>query len=840
MTARQLAAKEQSPGTAASPGGPGVDGSFGRPLIGPWVAPGRLRLLVLLLACVSLAAFAAAAVQFRLLSRTQEIDVPLDSADYLTADGVVCGRVGKGPPPRTLRWDGEPPRARLVDLATEQTVAPPLLSERTFSLCRRGVLWTANGDCRFTLDQATLAATQGRLALRAELSPSSCAFYLCVLLGLVTALGGGGLLCYARIRAASSGSNSPWKLDGFRWLTFVALSLIAFLAFYPGVPLSGASSDAANIHAFAAGLDSPSTFQRDALLADQRNFAWYTPVYVGFVRAFGRIGFHYGTSAAPLALFCTLAGLAGYFTVFRIVSRSRPFAFAAAMGLWFLRAGYPPEENWSPELILPRTVFAALLPWVVWLTLRHLRRPRTWSIPAVASALLFYVHPVSSPALTGAVTMSLLIAGPGRFPRRIGYAALAAAAALAAMTPYALIYAGKYAGTVAPDPALMARAVEITRQRLAPGFLDFGLFLQQVLGMLATRPRYWPALLAVIWLVSRSRHRRSVRVLVGMALGYFVVTFAIPAADLMTAASLGRLPFQVDLVRNIRYIDVFALAVLGLTLREIRAGRLPREWPRALRRGMYALGRRTSLRPGLATALTLLLLFYGASAAKSWRGLAGRCATNLAVLSGEPPADVADDLELVRALQSLRRPDEVVAGPLHLRQANIPLTYLYKDLGAFAYANPAELVKCKTLLEASKPFLAWPLSTERAVHLSETLGAELLVFDRERVAPSLARSDAVVFENAPTIVVRASEIRPSRGILQLLVRNVQRDTSRGNRPVIDVLRFDDTRLLNWRRLARRAWDLLGLSRRPTLLPDAWNTRCLWSLMEDERLRAMLP
>jgi len=56
----------------------------------------------------------------------------------------------------------------------------------------------------------------------------------------------------------------------------------------------------------------------------------------------------------------------------------------------------------------------------------------------------------------------------------------------------------------------------------------------------------------------------------------------------------------------------------------------------------------------------------------------------------------------------------------------------------------------------------------------------------------------------------------------------------------DVLPFTKAQLQRARSLVRHAWDLAGLPFRFALLPDAWNKRCGWSSLEEERLRAVLP
>jgi len=715
----------------------------------------RLRVAGWLLAAASVALAAVAGVEFRSLGDVSQIDVPLSRAEIVAQDEVICGYLAKGLPPRGLHWDGEPARACLVDMATGRTLAPALMQQSTLSLNRRGVLWTEKEGCRFTIDRPTFDSAEQRLAIRFEQVPSRRAFYVYGLLAM--AIFSAAILCgqIRRVRIAPPDRRRRQLFAELRLSTFLLLAQVSFFAFYPGSPVSQMSSDRANINGFAAGANSPETFAGDAFLCDPVNFDWYTPAFVYGVQAFGRMGFHYDTNRALLAFFCTLVGLFGYYRLFRTISGSELFAHTAALGLWFFRASYPPVENWAPTVIIPRTVYAALLPWVLLLALRYLRRPNRWWIPAAASALLFYVHPVSSPALTGAILTGAVVAGRGRPLKRLGWGVVGAAAALATMLPYTLIWMSKYSGTVV-DGTTTATVYEFAREYLNPGFLDLSVCVGQMASYLVEHARFWPGMAAVVWLVAYRRHRRPVRLLGGMALGFGIVMLAVPAVDFTVSARLGRLPFQVDLVRNFRYVDVFLLATLGVALREIRLAMGPPQWPLAVRLtwGRLASVGQCRLSGPLVATVLIIVVFYGGACFRSLRKLGRRCDENYALLRGEPEGDFVDDFEMLRALQSVRMPHEVVSGPLYLRQAHVPLAFLHKDLGPLLYANPDAFLRCRATLDRAEEHLTWPITSSKAVAAAEAMQVDLLVLRREQVAPSLARSDAVIFQNATTVLVR--------------------------------------------------------------------------------------
>ncbi|MDB5340582.1 MAG: rane protein of unknown function, partial [Planctomycetaceae bacterium] len=540
--------------------------------------PHRLRWLSVLIAGVALVCGVLAAVEFRALRHVSLIDVPVSQADVTIRPEGICGQFRAGLPKYRLRWDGEPPRAWLADRQTGEALAPPLLLESSLSLNSKGVLWHREGDCRFAIDRATYETIGDDLVLRVEKIGSRSTFYSWSLATLIC-----GLLAFicrqnARIYSVRPELRAAAHWDEARSMVFVLISLASVLVFFPGHPVAHMSGDPANINSFAAALDSPEEMAGDAVLSDTRNFKWYTPLYVKVVQAFGWMGFHYSTSRAFLVLISSLAGLFGYYHLFRIISRSAMFAFVATLGLWFLKAHYPPNENWGPMLVLPRTVYGAFLPWVAVLALRLLSRPQLWWLPAAASGLLFYVHPVSSPALTGAILMGLVFGGPGKWWTRLAWGTLGGAAAIVIMFPYVMVYAGKYSGTVVPDAAVTAQAFEIARERFAPGYLEPLVFYRDLGLYLACNPRYWMGIAALVLLCRYRRGTLATRVSVGMTLGYVIVTCVIPTLDVIVSSRMGRLPFQIDLIRNLRYLDVWLLAIVAAAVREVNRPDWGRTW----------------------------------------------------------------------------------------------------------------------------------------------------------------------------------------------------------------------------------------------------------------------
>lgn len=711
-----------------------------------------------LLALASIVCLVLGWFEFRTL-RAKQVDLPLSQTEYRAEGELVIGRVTQGMPKFHLWWDGEPPQATLVVANTGEVIGPSLMLETSLSLNARGTLWLKDGDCRYVLDRRTFDAYgPDGLALRAEKIPSRIQFYIYALLSVGAAFGAVIAMLIVRLSSAPTFQRSYIFWDNLRILTFVLLSAFSVMVFYPGHPVAHMSGDPANIHSFAAGLSAPADFQQDAVLSDQRNFAWYTPLYVKTVQLFGWLGFHYATSRAFLALISALLGLFGYYRLFKLISRSCLFGFLASLAIFFLKAHYPPNEDWGPILVLPRTVYSAMLPWVAWLGLKLLLRPSLWWVAAAASGLLFYVHPVSSPALTGALLTGYAWGGKSPWWMRLFWSGLGAVAALAVMYPYVKTYTQKYEGTVVSNPETVAQAFEISRERFAPGYLEPLVFYRDLFVFLVTSPRYWFGIAGLVALLWYRRRSLASRVAVGMTVGFVIVTCLIPTTDVLVAQRLGRLPFQIDLIRNLRYLDVWLLGIIGACVREFgRPGTL-RDWTIDLQLAStrYLGKRQLKLQGTWVLAIVWLLACYTPSVFRSSYRMAEFSYDNLTILVGKPKGELAEDIEAFRAIHELRHAREVVGGTFHLRQIHIPVAYNDKDLGILAYSSPEQLIQAKNTLTSAAEARKWPMSEVGAVKQGSILNAQILLLDRPLITTALARSPRTLFQNSRHAIVRVT------------------------------------------------------------------------------------
>jgi hypothetical protein len=669
--------------------------------------------------------------------------------------GVVENRL----PEFHLAWDGRPPRAEIVDRRTGEVVAPAVLSRGSFEANRNAVLWLRAdaeqlnpGHCEFVIEAREVRERGPFLALRFEQPSAAKGFRRRALLAVLFAAIAASLLGAFHVVQAAPEARLKALARCCRSGLFLLLAAVSFATHFPGVPWLNPETDTASINSFAAALDHPAAFARDSLLDQRRDFDWYIPLFVGWVRWVARLGLPYAMAYAVLGCLGTWLSLTGYDRLFSKLSRSALFGFAAALALVLLDASYPPNEHWSFSTVLPRSLFSALLPWVVLLALHGLGprpAPRRWWIAAAAAAALFYIHPVSSPALSAALLTGFLVVDGVRLrPRFLGVLAAGAATVLV-MLPYAARY-----GAARQTAASGGLGLEVLQTIIGP--FEPHRFYPAAWGLLVNTPRYWLLLTGLALLIAA--RKPGTRLFFGMLAGWGIVTFFLPALDWALAERLGRQPFQFNLVRNLRYLDIWLLAALALLVRAFRL----KPWPSLrlglqLRAGSSTLAGRLRLSGATMIASALVVACYAPSALKTLSGAMAQVGTSRAILLGRWRAVPSARLEALWAVEAFRREGEAVSAARDLdffRQLRIPLTYTWKDPETLSYAANAELVRAKRVAGRVETLLEPPVKPEDAREIRAATGADLLVIERWRTSLDLRESRSRLFLNDRYIVVR--------------------------------------------------------------------------------------
>lgn len=680
------------------------------------------RIAAITAAVLATAVFAFISIgELRGLSRAPVITIAIPASAIAVEGEAASVSVIDSLPPYQVHWDGQPPSAVLIDAERNVVLAATAFSDDSFDRNRSAVRFVP-GEARIKLDRR-LWREGTPLALRVEAVASRTRFH---------AFAVAAVICAVAIVLSSGMRRSD--------AIILLVAGLVFAAFYPGVPVRiSDSSDEANISSFAAALDHPEWFTRDRLLSNPAHFAWYIPAYISIVRGVAALGFHYATSYAFLAAASAGLLLFGLRRLFTDVSKSARFGIAAAFALGLMHdQRLPAGEEWMLVSGLPRVVFTALLPWVLVLAIHVKSSARRWWMAMLAAGALAYIYPLSAPVLLAALLVAFVVSSEEAMGARVGGALLAAAAAVLVMLPYIVSYAATYANAAGSDPGMAGRARDIIMPAYA--HLQPNLVLGQIVEHRVTSFRVLLDGFALV-LLMRGGFDRAMRFLAGLAIGFVLAVFVLPIADFVIAEASDRRPYQIELVRATRYLDLFVIGALAVVVRR---------WRGDARRGPQLV---------VAGAVFAALTF-----APGWwtttRAVLGRARLDWRLLHNQPDAPTAAAQEAIRAVQALRQPDERVAGPVGLRQYGIPLAWTWKDVSLLANASAPALLESASAVERSAPLLAGRISSESVMAIARELDAQVLLVRREQLDESVLASDQLVFENAVYAVVRKGGVEP--------------------------------------------------------------------------------
>jgi hypothetical protein len=564
-------------------------------------------------------------------------------------------------------------------------------------------------------------------------------------------------------------------------LVLVLFFLIALACWRLQNPIGPAdlSGDQANIASFAAATDHPVAFARDVLLSKRSNWAWYTPLQVQLARALTWLSGDAAHGFALLIVPVVFLWLGGSYLLFRQLSGSRVLAVGLALVIGLLRAGLPTGELWdmiSLEAMLPRTMFTALLPWVLLFAWELRSRPRRWFWVGLAGGALFLVHPGVAPAWAAALFVAFAASVPlrewrsGRLP--VWLASLLVGLALPA-APYLLRFSTSRArsGSGGVDYATLYR---IAVARFPRGYFDvpgtvlaylraladFRLAGGVILLILAT--------LGAIWVYRRDPKARGALGFWGAALlGFAAVTVALPWAEQAVARWLARMPLTFNLVRGLRFWPLWAGILLSAAIRPFFArGDARREeagpGPESVSTPSSLVRRAGPLVFCLLLGLSWWTMLWrppgflemrakgvgGASAAVTTaRGL-----LTPRVLDASRNAEKADLDGVLTAARNGTPEGALFVGPLQLRFAALrPLAYSPKDGGVFVYSNAQAAVEWRDQADLySKAETAPP--TEQ-VALLRRVGAEYAVLQTVWWKSDAADTARVLYRNPGWVLV---------------------------------------------------------------------------------------
>lgn len=322
--------------------------------------------------------------------------------------------------------------------------------------------------------------------------------------------------------------------------------------------------DQHNIASFAAAREHPERYANDMILSDPINYKWYTPLYVGAIKHITRFTGSYAVTFVALIIPTVTLFLSGTYLLLRYLTKHRLLSAGMAFIFTVIYIRIPQGDHWTiinAMHMRPNNQFIALLPWILLLAIWSRSHIMFWPLVGACSAFLLYVHPVSAPAWGFAIFGGLLWASKEYYDikTRFIWLSLLIVAAVLIVIPYFVIFLGTYHGKQ-PPPDQFETIYNTAVERFIPGTLDIGLSLKRSCIFALLRNTRYFTLFMLIWAavgqIFAWRGDRKTRTIARfLTLGlvfYMLITVGIPLIDQIISARLGRMPFQVDLVRGLK------------------------------------------------------------------------------------------------------------------------------------------------------------------------------------------------------------------------------------------------------------------------------------------------
>jgi hypothetical protein len=463
-------------------------------------------------------------------------------------------------------------------------------------------------------------------------------------------------------------------------LSWLVLGWLCFIGRYRGeYPFLSLDSDTAQVASFAAArMAPPGHFAGDYLLADPRNYAFYStvqiPIATYVTRVVGDLGLAF---IAPIAVLVAMQGIGAYFFA-RHVFESRTFAtFFSVSALSVVRL-WPLSDYWGIRgYTTPRDWFQACLPLLLLLVLKHASSEK-WRFALMAlTGLMTYVHPVSTPPWALGIWLSLWFFLPSAWThrKRVTHMVLYGSAFVLVALPFVLSFVGS-SGLGAPIPP--KAILEVIKVRFSAGYTDLGLAFRSLLA------GTWQsgALLLVVLGSGLLTFHRQWRVLRWQAICAWTAalvtgTCLLPLIDHTVADALGRLPLEFDLIRGIRYLFLLAwlIGLGGLAQLAKRGGKL------------------AIAAPAVGAGFVAFTLFYFPPSDFLEQGTT-LASTGTLLPPMRPPTDRQKALSAAAsrsddAIFMASSTEDALALRFFSRRS---VVYSYKDGGSFGYSNHAAMI----------------------------------------------------------------------------------------------------------------------------------------------------
>jgi hypothetical protein len=546
-----------------------------------------------------------------------------------------------------------------------------------------------------------------------------------------------------------------------RWLPdfiFLAVFFLYSITYFMGVwnsiyPLGLITGDSGNIASFVAARLYPQVFEKDFVFNTLKNFQFYATIHIPLLAFLHKtLHFHLGKVFLLLLLVQIFLQLSGFYALGRIIFKSRVWAFLfTVLNL---------ITFWSPGLgdywgILaqpqPRFLFQAFLPLLIIPAIIWRNAPVKWPWIMIIAGLMVYIHPVSSPAWSLAIWLGLCFYLPGEWSFRKKVLTMLGLGAI--YVGMASIFIGNY---VLSHASSVTESYEIIFSTMVEVFKQtYYLTPEKAVAAFFTQSQY-PLLIisgvigaVITWL--KARKERDYRLPFIWLAGISLVSVIIPVTERTVEKIFHLLPYELDLIRGVRFFYPFLIYFSIQGILELQAMVQTFAFNRLRPASSRFL---THFINGAFIILTVLAIIKLSgnsltdapeSALSCWANKQLKCPSNAAIETIQTLNAVKDNVPQEASILPVQIPFDC----LIIRYYTIhSLAFCYKDAGITSYTNPQLFLRWVTLREKISRIeneSNTDLKAKGSIQLARELGAEYILagFD----FPENERDYMIVYRN---------------------------------------------------------------------------------------------
>jgi hypothetical protein len=385
--------------------------------------------------------------------------------------------------------------------------------------------------------------------------------FLGVILFLISYLDINGL-----IKGTDTHKNKSFALIDV--IIILLFGLFSYIYFYgrwrgiiPNVKLVG---DSAMLASIAASIDHPLNFTKDYIFSNPIYGKSYIAFHIPIIRFLAGIIKDYGLSTILILFPTVLLHLTGYYFLgkYFLKDRVKGVIFTLLVSVNFV---YITWDYWGistdPQ---PRFLYQAILPFLLLAAYHYKDNPPRWPFVLLFAGILFYIHSISGLGIGFMLLFGYLFRRNNKITiaLKVKYIIISTIVFLGSITPFIIMYLNNF---IQSSPVDYSSAASFVYNYFSM-WLDIPKIINVYIGQLWMKGILPYALICLPLLLIFKFILKDINLIIYWFLVLILFSIIIPWVEHTIEIQLKIMPYQMDLVRNLRYTVPIIILVICLVV----------------------------------------------------------------------------------------------------------------------------------------------------------------------------------------------------------------------------------------------------------------------------------